>query len=76
MNTSIEAHPGSAVTIRFADDPGAETFRLVASGEHDADDTVSIDSPLGRALFGASAGDIIDVATPSGRLAVTVLSVG
>ncbi|MDY7100081.1 MAG: GreA/GreB family elongation factor [Actinomycetota bacterium] len=76
MDIPHTAHPGSAITLRFANDPGAETFRLVDSGQHDADDTVSIDSPLGRALFGASAGDVVDVAAPSGPLAVTVLSVG
>jgi transcription elongation factor GreA len=76
MNTPIEAHPGSSVTVRFGDDPDVEIFRLVASGEHDADDTVSPDSPLGRALIGATAGETVGFAAPSGQLAVTVVAVG
>jgi transcription elongation factor GreA len=36
---------------------------------------VSIASPVGRALLGRSAGDIVDVDAPSGRRRLEVLAV-
>ena len=60
---------GSTVTVvdmEFAED-GPEVFMLVGSTEADPDDgKISNESPLGQALLGRKAGDIVDVHAPAG----------
>jgi transcription elongation GreA/GreB family factor len=52
---------GSAVSIR-RDDGRTQTFRIVGEDEADpSQGTLSHVAPLARALFGKSAGDVVDV---------------
>jgi transcription elongation factor GreA len=71
--------PGSVVTVLYEgdDEDAAETY-LIASIEerHDAFETMSPASPLGSALIGATAGDVVEYQTPTGAtLRVEVVSV-
>ncbi|MFE6223082.1 MULTISPECIES: GreA/GreB family elongation factor [unclassified Streptomyces] len=66
---------GSTVRVRFGD--GTEsTLHIGELADADDPDLVTAASPLGRALLGHAAGDDVAYATPLGRTAVTVLSVG
>jgi transcription elongation factor GreA len=71
--------PGSVVTVLYdGDDEDDALTYLIASIEerHDAYDTMSPNSPLGQALMGATVGDKVGYATPTGaQLVVEVVSV-
>ncbi|HUN24101.1 MAG TPA: transcription elongation factor GreA [Anaerolineales bacterium] len=66
---------GSTVTIQFdEDDP--ETYRVVGPNEADPrKGNISNESPIGKALMGAKAGQSITAQTPSGAMTVKVLSI-
>jgi len=66
---------GSVVTCRSKD--GLEsTYQLVGAHESDpSSGKISVDSPFGRALVGAKAGDSVEVETPEGRASHVILSV-
>lgn len=50
-------------------DGDKETYQLVSSAESDpAHGHVSVESPLGKALIGAKAGDVVEVAIPDGGM--------
>jgi transcription elongation factor GreA len=69
------AHIGAHVRLRTA---GGKTIRYQLVGAAEADPTqhrMSIDSPVGRAILGRSAGDIVDVDAPSGRQRIEVLDI-
>jgi transcription elongation factor GreA len=68
---------GSVVTIRYAGDEDEERY-LLGSIEEQADglEVISPGSPLGGALIGRSAGDIVSYETPTGaQLEVEITSV-
>jgi transcription elongation factor GreA len=56
--------PGRAVTVRYVR-TGAVTSYIVGTGGDGA--KVSAQSPVGQALMGRRAGDVVSVALPSGR---------
>ena len=59
---------GVAVTVRDVDSGREATHTLVSASESDpANGRLSIDSPLGRALAGARAGDEVAFDAPRGR---------
>lgn len=66
---------GATVTIQEADfDP--ETYLLVGAKEADPrKGKISHESPMGKALLGKRAGDLITVQTPNGSIQVKVVSV-
>jgi transcription elongation GreA/GreB family factor len=66
---------GSRVTVH--DDHGEEdTYELVAPGEADArSGRISPDSPMGTALLGRQAGEVIQMEAPGGRVKLTVSAV-
>ena len=72
------ATPGVLVTVRPIDDEDdeEETFLLAASKEERTDDarTVSLDSPLGRALEGSQVGDRVEYQAPGGRFTYEIVS--
>ena len=72
-----EATPGVLVTLRaLEEDEGEEeTFLLAASKEerHEEVRTVSVDSPLGKALEGRRVGDRIEYQAPGGTFAYEVV---
>jgi transcription elongation factor GreA len=62
---------GVGSTVRIVDDQGEElTVEISSVGG------VSPDSPLGRALIGAKAGDEVDVDAPRGAWRARILAVG
>ncbi len=71
-----EAGPGQLVTVRPVDDPDEEeeTYLLAASKEERLAGvrTVSIDSPLGRALAGKRVGDRVEYQAPGGRFVLEI----
>lgn len=74
--TSAEVTFGS--TVSFTDQRGGreQTFTIVAS--HDAkpqDGTLSIASPVARALLHHTAGDVVEVITPSGKRPLLITAV-
>jgi transcription elongation GreA/GreB family factor len=67
---------GRTATVR---DAHGETtsVAIVLPGEGDpATGCISADSPLGRAVLGARAGDVVEVRAPAGSWSVTVVAVG
>ena len=67
---------GTRVRLRDADTGGTTEYRLVGSIEADPGQRrVSAESPVGRALLGQRAGDVIDVQAPGGRMQFEVLDV-
>ena len=70
------AAPGMLVTIRYEGDDQAETYLLGRREERsDEHDVLTPDSPLGRALIGRSAGEVIEAEVPAGKLRVEVVEV-
>lgn len=65
---------GSRVRVRDAD--GEAEFNIVPSEDADvAEERVSAESPLGRALLGRRLGDEVRFRAPGGVLSVTVVRV-
>lgn len=66
---------GRRVTLRDNADE-AMTYWIVFPGDGDPEQGwISADSPLGAAVLGARAGDVVDVVAPVGRWPVTILAV-
>jgi transcription elongation factor GreA len=67
---------GSRVEVRDADSGRTSAYTLVSSVEADAAaGRLSFDSPVGKALQGARAGDVVQVSTPRGTRALEITSV-
>ncbi|MGW6354365.1 GreA/GreB family elongation factor [Streptomyces sp. NPDC055092] len=66
---------GSTVKVRYADDSVATV--QIGEGAAVLDQTlVTADSPLGSALLGHRAGDVVSYDAPDGRATATVVSLG
>lgn len=80
LDTS-KATPGTVVfgaTVRLEDEDTAEkvTYRIVGADEADIKQkTISINSPIARALIGHKIGDSVEVIVPSGTKEFTILDV-
>lgn len=81
--TIVETQPGqydkvdigAKVTIQEEDYP-PETYLMVGAKEADPrQGKISNDSPIGRALMGAKAGDTVSAQTPNGSLKLRVLKI-
>jgi transcription elongation GreA/GreB family factor len=72
VNTAVV---GTSVTVLFAGDSEAQTYRLVAQHETHDQDAVSVGSPLGLAVLGANVGEVVRVVAPAGDLKVTILDI-
>ena len=69
---------GMGSTVTYVDESAGreQSHRLVPSREADpAAGSISIDSPVGRALAGATAGDVRALETPRGERALRVVAV-
>ncbi len=67
---------GSFVRLRDLDTSELVEHELVGAIEGDIQQgRVSVEAPVGRALLGAAAGDIVTVACPRGELRLEVISV-
>ena len=67
---------GSTVTVSEEGFDEEETYHIV--GAHEADPgngRISNESPIGRALLGARAGDIVSAETPAGEIRFMVQSI-
>lgn len=75
---SDEIVAGSVVEIRYEGDEETERYLIGSIEENHADlDVMSPGSPLGQALLGAKAGDVVDFVNPSGRtMKVEIVQVG
>jgi len=68
---------GSVVGIRYEGDAEVETYLLGSIEEkRDGIEIMSPGSPIGKALLGAQAGDVVEAETPGGALRVEIISVG
>jgi transcription elongation factor GreA len=66
---------GATVTVQ-EEDEDPETYVLVGVKEADsAKRKISYESPVGKALMGKKAGDIVSVETPGGSFALKILKV-
>jgi transcription elongation factor GreA len=80
----VEAEPGSTVArfgsrLRLVDAASERelAYTLVSAVDADAaQGRLSVESPVGQALLGASAGDTVEIATPRGTRSLQVVSVG
>ena len=72
---SDTVQPGSRVTVQEAgDDP--EIFILVGAREASPrEGKISNESPVGRALLGRRAGDVVRAATPAGEIELKILKI-
>ena len=67
---------GSSVQLRDLETSELSEYEVVGTIEGNAGQgRVSVDAPVGRALLGAAAGDIVTVACPRGELRFEVISV-
>ena len=72
------AGAGMGSTVTYVDESAGRehTYRLVSGHEADpAVGSISIDSPAGKALAGAKAGDLRALATPRGERSLRILAV-
>jgi transcription elongation GreA/GreB family factor len=68
-----QVQPGSTVRVRDADGQ-EEEYTLVRRGEADpTQGRISTQSPVGRALLGGRRGDEVEVQTPGGIRALTIV---
>jgi transcription elongation factor GreA len=68
--------PGMLVTLRYQGDEETETYFLGLKEEKGrAEDVLTPESPLGRALLGRGAGDRVAATVPAGELEVEVVEV-
>lgn len=67
---------GSLVDLRFDDSDETERYLIGTIEErHDDYDVVSPSSPLGKAMIGAGAGDVVRYEAPAGPVEVTVVAI-
>ena len=67
---------GSHVTLQMTTEQEKRHYQLVSSYEADgASGSLSIESPLGQAIVGKVAGDIVEVAAPAGTVEYEIISV-
>jgi transcription elongation factor GreA len=66
-------HIGDQVTIQEDDYP-EEVFQIVGPTEADSrGGKISYESPIGKALMGCKAGDVVSVETPGGKLLLKII---
>lgn len=67
---------GSTVRLRDLGSGEETTYTIVGSAEADPDrDRISNESPVGRALLGRRAGEVVEVLVPAGKMKYSVLKI-
>ncbi len=67
---------GSTVVLKDLDEDESLEFTIVGSAESDpSNHKISNESPVGKAIFGASAGKIIEVKVPAGTIRYQVVEI-
>lgn len=78
-NTSTEhVHLTSVVTIEMLNSGKQATYKIVGSGSNEAnprEGKISDESPIGRALMEKSVGDVVEVETPGGTIAIKIIEI-
>ena len=68
---------GTVVSLRYEGDDDVERFLIGSIEErHDELSVISPNSPLGQALLGRAAGELVEYDAPSGKLKVEIVKVG
>lgn len=74
--TGDKVHIGSTVKILDLEFNEEEVFQLVGSAEADPrNGKISDDSPIGRAIMGHVAGEIVDAETPGGMVQIKIVEI-
>jgi transcription elongation factor GreB len=67
---------GAEVSLENEDDGSKVTYQLVGPDETDLKSgKISVDSPVGRALLGKKAGDVVTVNRPKGEVELSVVAI-
>lgn len=67
---------GNTVKIEYIEDKETEEYSIVGSKEADPfNNKISNESPIAQAIMGKKAGDIVNVASPSGEYQVKILEI-
>ncbi len=67
---------GSNVKIKYVDDGEVEEYSIVGSQEADPfQNKISNESPIAKAIIGASVGSVAEVDSPSGKYQVEIISI-
>ncbi len=67
---------GSNVKIKYVDDGEVEEYSIVGSQEADPfQNKISNESPIAKAIIGASVGSVVEVDSPSGKYLVEIISI-
>ena len=67
---------GSNVTLNYIDDDEEEEYSIVGSMEADPfANKISNESPIGKAILGHRAGEIVNVVTPTGSYDVKIVKI-
>ena len=67
---------GSKVVIRFVGDDEEEEYKIVGTVEADPmNNRISNESPVGKAIIGHKAGDIVDIEVPTGIVQYEIVKV-
>ena len=67
---------GSIVKVQAVASKRSDTYTIVGSAEAAPDEgRISNESPLGRALLGKKAGDVVEFTVPAGNQKIKVISV-
>ena len=68
---------GAVVKIQDLEYNEEYSYRIVSSVESNQSmDTITDESPVGKALLGHKAGDVVEVAAPSGSFRIKILEIG
>ncbi len=74
--TEDQVRLGSEVEVLYIESGDQDEFTLVTKIEADPfDGKISNESPIGSAIIGCKAGDVVNIFTPGGSVAMKVLSV-
>ena len=74
--TGDKVHVGSTVKILDVEFNEEEVYQLVGSAEADPRSAkISDDSPIGKAIMGHSAGEVVDVETPGGMIQIKIVEI-
>ena len=68
---------GSVVTVLYVDDDEEDEYKMVGETEVDIDNNkISANSPIGKAIFGKKAGEVVSVEAPNGSYELKIVSIG
>lgn len=78
-NTSTEnVHLTSIVTVEMIKTGKQSKYKIVGSGSNETnprEGKISDESPVGKALMGKSVGDVVEVETPGGTIALKIIEI-